>query len=51
MRWNYDSYGIGLTRKGQQGLVTRQIQRPRGITQMAWVEHAQEVCRVLNKEH
>jgi len=49
MKYSFDDYSIGLTRKGGRSLATHEIRRPSGITRDEWYTHAAIVCAVLNK--
>ncbi len=50
MKYSFDDYAIGLMRKDGRSLLTREIKRPRGITNSVWYEHTKEVCKALNKD-
>lgn len=51
MRYVWDGFGIGLAKRGDKFYHHRVINRPGGIAHLAWVHHAEQVCKVLNKEH
>lgn len=51
MRYVYDSYGIGLAKRGEKSYRHRAAPRPGGVPHLTWVKHAEIVCKVLNKEN
>ena len=51
MRYVFDGYGIGLAKRGDKYYRRRAIDRPGGMAHLTWLHHAEQVCKVLNKEH
>ena len=49
MRYSFDDLAIGVIRDDQKVLVTRDIQRPKGLTLHAWYAHAGQICTLLNQ--
>lgn len=46
-RWSFDDLHIGKLKKGDGSLVTREIDRPKGLSNSAWYAHASAVCKLM----
>ena len=47
--WSFDDCNIGKLRSTGQSLETREIVRPKELTNAEWYKHASAVCKLLRE--
>ena len=48
--YSFDDRHIGLTDPSRTFLKEKLVERPPGLDNRTWYQHAGQVCRLLNKE-